>query len=84
MTTLYMATISHRHGENHYYAKSEAGLTAQIFAYVAENWDQEMPEGFDMPILQSDAVDKYFETHADRLGEEFVSYNSTQLNSIPE
>lgn len=83
-TIIYSATIDHKHGQNHYFAKSEYGLSLEVFTYVNQNWADEMPEDLEMPILVKDAIELYFNTMDERLGEEFISYNQTPFDSIPD
>lgn len=82
MNILHMATISHRHGENLYFAKSPAGLFVQIFAYVSQNWADEMPEDIEMPEDEEKAVDMYFDTIAENLGDESITYNEVNLDTV--
>ena len=56
---IYVATIEHRNGVNHYAAKTESALLNAIDKYVKYWWDEELPEK-SMPEDMGDRRDTYF------------------------
>lgn len=67
--TIYVATISHRHGMNILIENSRKKLDKEIYEYVSENWS-ELNEGPEMPRDAQDAISHYFESVGDEYLEE--------------
>lgn len=82
--TIHVAIISHDHGENTYFAKSESGLMDQIYEYVKDNWDDEMDEV--IPEDKQEAIDLYFETMGEIFGgaEYLEILDPVLLSEIPD
>jgi len=82
-TEIHTATITHRHGINLYHAKSEKGLTSQIFSYVTTWWKELFEE--EMPQIEDDAIAQYFEK-AEEVGvQEYLEiFSPENLNEIPD
>lgn len=59
---VFVLSISHRHGEDHWVHRTEDGAWNSLTAYVRECWDEVFDE--DEPIdgvADEDIVDRYFD-----------------------
>lgn len=65
--TVFIATISHKHGTNVYVAHSKKELEEKVFIYVSEEWEQFVET--EIPKNHKRAIKKYFDC-AD--GSEFI------------
>lgn len=82
---IWSCLIHHRHGVNHYMAKSEEGLQKQVYAYVAENWKDEMDDDHEMPEDIEEAIEEYFEVMRNQCGEEWMEhFGPESLNEIAD
>jgi len=59
---IWIAVIEHRHGQNVYAARTKRNLVDQLYAYVKQWWESEIPDE-ELPAKASkrEAVDLYFE-----------------------
>jgi hypothetical protein len=64
--TIYILTINHRHGSNISAHKSQEGALNALAQYVAQEWEQEMPEGRSIPENEGDAIESYFSRMEDQ------------------
>ncbi len=81
-----IAIVSHRHGNNAYAAKTDAGLYRQLADYCREYWSEAFPDpdqdpsiGDDVNMTDRQIVDAYFEVMNDR--GEFLDVNETDLEN---
>ena len=59
---IWIAVIEHRHGQNVYAARTKRKLLDQLYDYVKQWWDSEIPDEELPPKLSKKAaVDRYFE-----------------------
>jgi hypothetical protein len=59
---IWIAVVEHRHGQNVYAARTKGKLLDQIYAYVKQWWESEIPdEELPADLPKKDAVDRYFE-----------------------
>ena len=59
---IWIAVVEHRHGQNVYAAKTKRKLLDQLYAYVKQWWESEIPdEELSAGLSKKDAVDRYFE-----------------------
>ena len=66
---IWVAVVSHRHGQNVYAAKTEERLVRELYSYVEQWWESEIPnEAFPANLSGKETVDLYFE----RVGHEFL------------
>ena len=58
---VWMAVVEHRHGQNVYAARTKRGLLDQLYEYVQEWWDSEIPDE-EMPtdLPRKEVIDLYF------------------------
>ena len=59
---IWIAVVEHRHGQNVYAAKTKKGLVDQLYDYVKQWWESEIPDD-ELPAKASrrEIVDRYFE-----------------------
>lgn len=59
---VWIAVVEHRHGQNVYAARTKRKLLDQLYAYVKQWWESEIPNE-ELPPNASlqDAIDRYFE-----------------------
>jgi len=59
---IWMAVVEHRHGQNVYAAKTKRKLVDQLYDYVKQWWESEIPDE-ELPAKASkrEVVDSYFE-----------------------
>ena len=71
---IWIAVVEHRHGQNVYAARTKAKLLDQLYAYVKQWWESEIPDEELSPKLSKrTAVERYFE----RVGHEFLQTMTT-------
>ena len=59
---IWIAVVEHRHGQNVYAAKTKRKLLDQLYAYVKQWWESEIPdEELSAGLSKKEAVDRYFE-----------------------
>ena len=63
---VWVAVVTHRHGNNVYASRTRKGIMDQLFDYVVLEWNSEIPdEGLpdilEKNISKSEVVDRYFE-----------------------
>lgn len=58
---IWIAVIEHRHGHNVYAARTKAKITNDLYDYVKQWWESEIPEEMPVKLSKKEAVDKYFE-----------------------
>ena len=60
---IWIAVVEHRHGQNVYAARTKRKLVDQLYAYVKQWWDSEIPdEELPAKVSKREAVDLYFES----------------------
>ena len=66
---IWIAVVEHRHGQNVYAARTKRKLLDQLYAYVKQWWESEIPDD-ELPanVSHQDAVNRYFE----RVGHEWL------------
>ena len=65
--SVYVARISHRHGDDIYVSATGAGMDRQIYAYVEQNWsDFAETDAGAVPEDVQEAIRCYFEMAEDR------------------
>jgi len=59
---IWIAVVEHRHGQNVYAARAKRKLMDQLYAYVKQWWESEVPDE-ELPAKMSkrEVVDLYFE-----------------------
>lgn len=59
---IWIAVVEHRHGQNVYAAKTKKKLMEQLYDYVKQWWESEIPDE-ELPTKASrrEIVDRYFE-----------------------
>jgi len=59
--SIWVAVVEHRHGQNVYVARTEYGVLDQLYDYVQEWWDSEIPDE-EMPtdLPKKEVIDQYF------------------------
>ena len=59
---IWIAVVEHRHGLNVYAARTKRKLVDQLYAYVKQWWESEIPDE-ELPAKASrrEIVDRYFE-----------------------
>ena len=73
---IWIAVVEHRHGQNVYAARTKAKLMDQLYAYVKQWWESEMPdEELPVKLSKKNAVDRYFE----RVGHEWLETLATAI-----
>ena len=71
---IWIAVVEHRHGQNVYAAKTKRKLLDQLYAYVKQWWESEIPdEELSKNTSKREAVDRYFE----QVGHEFLQTMTT-------
>ena len=66
---VWIAVVEHRHGQNMYAARTKRKLLDQLYAYVKQWWESEIPnEELPAKVSRTDAVNRYFE----RVGHEWL------------
>jgi len=71
---VYLAIITHRHGENVYAGGSRNELLDKLHNFVAQYWD-EMMGGRQMPRSKKAAVSQYFDVAKEKItSSEFLDY----------
>lgn len=79
---IYVATIEHKYGVNRYAAKSPEGLMKELYEYVKEYWNEEMPEEELLTEYEEEeAIEAYFETAN---GETITYLDPIPLSEIPD
>lgn len=69
MAKVWIAVVEHRHGQNVYAAKTKRKLVDQLYEYVKQWWDSEIPqESLPPQLSKQQAVNLYF----DRVGHEWL------------
>lgn len=59
---IWIAVVGHRHGQNVYAARTKAKLVDQLYAYVKQWWESEIPdEELPAGLPKKEVVDRYFE-----------------------
>ena len=59
---IWIAVVEHRHGQNVYAARTKRKLLDQLYAYVKQWWESEIPdEELPANLPKKEAVDRYFE-----------------------
>ena len=59
---IWIAVIEHRHGQNVYAARTKKKLMDQLYAYVKQWWESEIPnEELLKKLPHKAAVEQYFE-----------------------
>ena len=59
---IWIAVVEHRHGQNVYAARTKRKLLDQLYTYVKQWWESEIPdEELPADLPKKDAVDRYFE-----------------------
>ena len=59
---IWIAVVEHRHGQNVYAARTKRKLVDQLYAYVKQWWESEIPdEELPAKVSKREAVDLYFE-----------------------
>ena len=58
---IWLAVVEHRHGQNVYADRTKRGLLDQLYEYVQEWWESEIPNE-DMPtdLPRKEVIDQYF------------------------
>lgn len=75
MERVTILTIDHRHGSNVYVCRNEDVAEQELLTFVKEWWD-EIPGMEDMPSDPWEAINAYFEAHAD---DEWYSMDSEDV-----
>jgi len=59
---VWVAIITHRHGNDVLVARSEAGINGKVYDFVSDWWDDEVedPENNPLPEDHAEAVSRYF------------------------
>jgi len=57
--TVYVATISHRHGDNVYVSRTEEGLNKQVANFCREWW-HEIDDAVTIPKDDNEVIELYF------------------------
>ena len=66
---IWIAVVEHRHGQNVYAARTKGKLLDELYDYVKQWWDSEIPdEELPKRLSKRAAVDFYFE----RVGHEWL------------
>lgn len=69
MAKVWIAVVEHRHGQNVYAAKTKRKLVDQLYEYVKQWWDSEIPqESLPPKLSKQQVVNLYFE----RVGHEWL------------
>lgn len=76
---IYLATIEHRYGGNLYTAKTQEGLTKQLYEYVKKYWSEIKDE--EIPTDADEAIEQYF---GDHFGETITYFEPVELSEIPD
>jgi hypothetical protein len=59
---IWIAVVEHRHGQNVYAAKTKKKLVDQLYDYVKQWWESEIPdEELPANVSKKQVVDDYFE-----------------------
>ncbi len=59
---IWIAVIGHRHGQNVYAARTRKKLVEQLYEYVKQWWESEIPdEELPANVSKKQVVDDYFE-----------------------
>lgn len=59
---IWIAVVEHRHGQNVYAAKTKNKLVDQLYDYVKQWWESEIPdEELPANVPRKQVVDDYFE-----------------------
>lgn len=79
---LYITLISHDNGTNLYLAKSDEGMTDQLYEYVKDDWNEhDWSEDVEVPEDKQEAIDEYFSQESGS----FLEYqDSVLLDKIPD
>lgn len=70
---VFMAMVSHRHGNNFYAGTSEAELQDKLYAYITDWWSEFVATA--IPKDKAAAVKQYFMAASEQAGNcEFIEY----------
>ena len=81
MTNVWVGVIDHRQGTDLYASATEAGIWAQLAAWVREQWPDCGPDET-MPEDNFELVDAYFEFQSER-GDEWRRVEEIPLEGSP-
>ena len=71
---IWIAVVEHRHGQNVYAARTKKKLVDQLYDYVKQWWESEIPdEELPADLPKQQAVERYFE----QVGHEFLQTMTT-------
>ena len=74
---VFTAVIEHKHGSNHYTARTEKGLYQKLAGFCRQWWKQEMGST-PMPKTNVKLVNAYFDTMSAR-GQEFLDLGQDSI-----
>lgn len=79
---IHIAVLSHKHGTNIYTAKTEQGLTNQLYDFVKDDWNEHEDMG-EIPEDKQEAIDEYFGVNHET--GVFIEYkDSINITKIPD